>query len=152
MLAIFDVAVDLVQSKAITAIRHAEENRGESAAVKNRERERSKFLVESLRCNLELNDLCRLRNKATVRHAFLAVMYLARRHPAFRSMEAFRQKKIVGVMRIIYDYAKVPSYPDTGPQPTVRELFHSDPEDTLNPRYIALILRHYDQVLPGVEF
>ena len=98
------------------------------------ERERSKFLVESLRCNLELNDLCRLRNKATVRHAFLAVMYLARRHPAFRSMEAFRQKKIVGVMRIIYDYAKVPpSYPDTCPQPTVRELFASrDPEDTLN--------------------
>ena len=56
-------------------------------------------------------------------------------------------------MRIIYDYAKVPSYPDTGPQPTVRELFPSrDPEDTLNPRYIELILRHYDQVLPGVEF
>ena len=38
MLAIFDFAVDLVQRKAITAIRHAEENRGESAAVKNRER------------------------------------------------------------------------------------------------------------------
>ena len=43
--------------------------------------------------------------------------------------------------------------PDTGPQPTVRELFPSwDPEDKLNPRYIQLILRHYDQVLPGVEF
>ena len=56
-------------------------------------------------------------------------------------------------MRIIYDYAKVPSYPDTGPQPTVRELFAPrDPEDTTNPRYIELILRHYDQVLPGVEF
>ena len=67
-------------------------------------------------------------------------------------METFRQNKIVGVIRIIYDYAKVLSYPDTGPQPTVRELFPSDPEDTLNPRYIALILRHYDQVLPGVEF
>ena len=71
-----------------------------------------------------------------------------------RSMETFRQNKIVGVMRIIYDYAKVPpSYPDTGPQPTVIELFLScDPEDTLNPRYIELILRHYDQVLPGFEF
>ena len=113
------------------------------------ERERSKFLVESLRCNLELNDLCRLRNKATVRHARYAVVYLARRHPAFRSMETFRpgQDKIVGVMSIIYDYAKVPSYPDTGPQPTVRELFASR-----DPHYIALILWHYDQVLPGVEF
>jgi len=53
-------------------------------------------------------------------------------------METFRQNKIVGVMRIIYDYAKVPSYPDTGPRPTVRELFPSDPEDTLNPRYMNL--------------
>ena len=56
--------------------------------------------------------------------------------------------------RIIYDYAKVPpSYPDTGPQPTVRELFTSrDRRDTLNPRYTELVLGHYDQVLPGVEF
>ena len=110
--------------------------------------ERSKFLSESLRCNVELNNLCRLRNKATVRHARYAVEYLARRHPAFRSMETFRpgQDKIVGVMSIIYDYAKVPSYSDTGPQPTVRELF------TLNPRYIELILGHYDQVLPGIKF
>ena len=116
--------------------------------------ERFKFLSESLRCNVELNNLCRLRNKATVRHARYAVEYLARRHPAFRSMETFRGDKIVGVMRIIYDYAKVPpSYPDTGPQPTVRELFTSgERRDTLNPRYIELILGHYDQVLPGVEF
>ena len=65
-----------------------------------------------------------------------------------------RVKIIVGVMGIIYDYAKVPSYPDTGPQPTVRELFASrDPE--VNPRYthlVEVILEHYDQVLPGVEF
>ena len=124
--------------------------------VQNRgERERSKFLSRTLMCNLELNDLCRLRNKATVRNARYAVVYLARKHPAFRSMETFRpgEDKIVGVMGIIYDYAKVPSYPDTGPQPTVRELFASrDPEDTTNPRYIELIIRHYNQVLPGVEF
>ena len=60
MLAIFDFAVDLVewnmrevQRKAITAIHHAEENRGESAAVKNRERVAIEMTALSLKLEID---------------------------------------------------------------------------------------------------
>ena len=44
--------------------------------------------------------------------------------------------------------ASMSSYPDTGPDPTVRKIFLEDDIQV----YRELVLRHYKEVAPGIAF
>ena len=104
---------------------------------------RLEYLANALMCNIELNICCEQWSKAIKLHALVAVTFLRRWHPVFR------QSDLRVVLRLIYHYASMPSYPNTRRELTVRELFADDP---LRQGAIRLVLEHYDRVLPGVEF
>ena len=97
-------------------------------------------------CNLSLNESHEKWDKAIKYHALVAVTYLSRYHPVFRQMDA----RVV--MRVIYRFASMPSDPDTGPKPTVEQLWAwMLPEDRNERR--KSVLDFYDRVfLPGVQF
>ena len=104
---------------------------------------RIKHLGNALLCNLELNAYCALRNDITEYNASEAMVLLSLSLPVFRTTE------LGGVLRMIFHFASMHSYPDTGPQPTVRELFDTTPLERI---WIRRILLYYENVLPGVEF
>ena len=108
------------------------------------DKHRLAYLSNSLRCNVMLNAYCTRRNKITKLHASEAVTLLSLKFPVFR------QKELKGVLCLIYKFASMPWYPDTGREQTVEELF---PEvGPIEKDLGEQILRHYELVLPGVKF
>lgn len=104
---------------------------------------RLRHLGNMLCCNLELNAYCALRNDITESNASVAAVMLS------LSLPVFRQKALDGVLRMIHYFSSMPSYPDTGPEPTVRQLFDATPLERI---WIRWVILYYKQVLPGVEF
>ena len=104
---------------------------------------RLRHLDHVLCCNLQLNAYCALRNDITESNASEAVVLLS------LSIPVFRTKELGGVLRMIQYFSSMPSYPDTGPEPSVTQLFDTTP---LEHTWIRWILQYYEKVLPGVEF
>ena len=76
---------------------------------------RLRHLNHVLCCNLELNAAyCTQRNDITESNASEAVVLLS------LSLPVFRTKELGGVLRMIHYFSTMPSYPDTGPEPSVR--------------------------------
>ena len=69
--------------------------------------------------NLGLKEFRDEWNKAVKQHAVVAVTYLARYHPMFRRLDV----RTCPVFNLIYRSASMPSIPDTGPEPTLYQLW-----------------------------
>ena len=102
---------------------------------------------EVLECNLGLNDCYEEWDKAAKRHALVAVTYLSRYHPVFSKLDVRTCK----VFWLIYRSACMPSYPDTGPAPTLEQLWCWLPLPYQIEKR-TLVLDYNDRILPGVEF
>ena len=93
-----------------------------------------KYLSNSLRCNIELNELFRQRSEIAEiakRHASESLMRLSLRHPVFSD------KDLRPVLRLIFQFACTPGYalvsryivpwlPDAARELTVEELFYDE--------------------------
>ena len=107
-------------------------------------------LESSLLQNLSLNALHEEWNKATRLHALVAVTYISRNHSFFRCINVSK------VFSLIFRFTCMPSVPDTGPAPTVRQLW-ADPNGKLWKARLQRarqrsVLACYNRVLPGVRF
>ena len=69
--------------------------------------------------NLGLKEFRDEWNKAVKQHAVVAVTYLARYHPMFRRLDV----RTCPVFNLIYRSASMPPIPDTGPEPTLYQLW-----------------------------
>ena len=109
------------------------------------EKQRLWFLGNALWSNVQLNALCAKMKAFTAifeSNASEALLLLSLAHPAFNKSEH------CNIVLMIYDLASMSSYPDTGPDPTVREIFLEDDIQV----YQELVLRHYKEVAPKVAF
>ena len=107
-------------------------------------------LESTLLHNLSLNAWHEEWNKATRLHALVAVTYISRYHSFFRCIDVGK------VFSLIFRFACMPSVPDTGPAPTVRQLWaHPDGElwrARIQRARQRSVLAFYNRVLPGVRF
>jgi hypothetical protein len=123
-----------------------------------------KYLSNSLRCNIELNELFRQRNEIAEiakRHASESLMRFYLRHPVFKN------KDLRPVLRLIFQFACTPGYalvsrnivpwlPNAAARRrelTVEELFY---DELLSPSPKVLwdrkITEHYRYVVPHLHF
>ena len=121
-----------------------------------------KYLSNSLRCNIELNELFRQRNEIAEiakRHAAVALTMLSLRHPVFMN------RNLWPVLRLIYRFACTPGYtlvsryivpwlPDAARELTVEELFYDELHSTRRPHVLwdREIVEHYRYVVPHLFF
>jgi len=119
------------------------------------------YLSNSLRCNIELNELFRQRNEIAEiakRHASESLMRFYLRHPVFKN------KDLRPVLRLIFQFACTPGYalvsryivhwlPNAARELTVKELFY---DEFSSPGHKVLwdrkIVYHYRYVLPHHVF
>ena len=102
-------------------------------------------MCHALDLNLGLNEYREEWDKAVKQHAVVAVTYLSRYHPAFRQLDVSK------VFCLIYRFASMPSVPDTGPVPTLRQLWADDKARTQRAKRRSVVA-YYDRVVPGVKF
>ena len=105
------------------------------------------YQSEVLESNLGLNDCYKEWDKASKRHALVAVTYLSRYHPVFSKLDVCTCK----VFCLIYGFASMPSYPDTGPAPTLEQLWCWLPHQYQIAKR-TLVVDYYDRILPGFKF
>ena len=123
-------------------------------------------MSNSLRCNIQLNELFREKNviaEIAEQHASDAVTLLSLRHPVFS------QKDFSGALRLIYQFACTPEnalvswfivhwLPNAAHELTVEELFYDElhelKRDRARPRvyWDRNIYRHYRFLVPDLEF